>query len=160
MDVQLWLMRHGEAEDADRAGSDFARSLTDRGRQQVEDAARWLRERVEPPDLILHSPLRRAHETAVAFGSAWDGAAPVEENGWLAPGLRARQLVQLLDNCGALRIVCVGHQPDVGACLSELLGGGRFRVAPGSVAAVAFSGPPTPGTASLQWYLDPAWFGG
>ena len=62
--LKLWLARHGEAVDPDLARSDFHRTLTETGRQQLTGLTRWLIDRVEPPELILHSPLVRAQQTA------------------------------------------------------------------------------------------------
>ena len=62
--MKLWLARHGEAADTGHASSDHARQLTDLGRRQVSQLTRWLLEREEAPELILHSPLVRARQTA------------------------------------------------------------------------------------------------
>jgi phosphohistidine phosphatase len=67
--LKLWLARHGEAVDPDEAKSDFDRVLTDSGRRRLSEVTRWLLEREEPPELILHSPLIRAKQTAEAIAS-------------------------------------------------------------------------------------------
>jgi alpha-ribazole phosphatase len=62
----LLLVRHGETA-ANVAGVLLGRadpSLTDVGRSQ----ARWLAETLPVPALVVSSPLRRARETAAAFG--------------------------------------------------------------------------------------------
>ena len=44
--------------------NNFDRKLTHAGRKQVAHLGRWLKEREPRPDRILHSPLKRACETA------------------------------------------------------------------------------------------------
>ena len=160
MPTQLWLMRHGQAEDPDQAGSDDERALTDQGRKQVSATALWLRERAAAPTLIWHSPLKRTEETAhtVAEALGWQGVP--EPNLLLAPGMSAARLLAAVAASGHKNVLCVGHQPDIGAAITEILGGGRFSVAPGTIAALDFPSVIAPGNASLRWYVDPSWFGG
>lgn len=159
MALQLWLMRHGIAEDPDNAGSDDARALTDSGRHQVLAAAAWLRERVAAPEVIWHSPLRRTQETAHAMSTALELTAPPQSQNVLAPGMRAEQLLAAAGSSAAEVILCVGHQPDIGAAIQDCIGGGRFAVSPGTIAAIHFRGPVALGGGVLNWYVDPHWFG-
>lgn len=156
MELELWLMRHGEAADPDAATSDHERPLTERGRQQVRQFARWMVERSAPPDVIWHSPLRRARQTAESIAAEFSMSA-VEQTA-LAPGMQAGRLLDALASQGVFRAVCVGHQPDIGAALRDIIGGGRLQIAPGTCAAVTFSGPIAVGAGSLRWLADPGWF--
>ncbi len=159
MALQLWLMRHGIAEDPDRAGSDDARALTELGRQQVSAAAAWLRERVAAPELVWHSPLLRTTQTAHAMAEALGVAAAPQSKDVLAPGMSAERLLAAVATSAAKVILCVGHQPDIGAAIHDCIGGGRFAVAPATMASLYFGGPVVPGGGTLRWYVDPDWFG-
>lgn len=157
--MKLWLARHGEAADPDRATSDHERQLTDLGRRQVSQLTRWLLEREESPELILHSPLVRARQTAeVIAGEVRDRPVVMEER-LLAPGIQTASLLRRLGDSGASRIVCVGHQPDMSRCLADMLGGGRHLYSPGTIAGIEFGGTIAPGAGGLRWLLDPFWFG-
>lgn len=57
----LTLVRHGEASPA-RDGNDNKRPLTERGHQQAEQTALFLKDSVQP-DIFIVSPLLRAQET-------------------------------------------------------------------------------------------------
>lgn len=160
MPKQLWLMRHGQAEDPDTAGSDEERALSEFGRQQVNAAAVWLRERVPLPALIWHSPLRRTRETAETMSAALGRGITLESQPVLAPGMYAAQLFATVAASSAEIVLCVGHQPDIGAAIQEAIGGGRFGVPPGTIAALDFPSTVAPGSASLRWLIDPRWFGG
>ena len=158
MELELWLMRHGEAADADASGSDHGRPLTERGRRQVRQFAQWLAERQAVPDLVWHSPLRRARETAELLAEEFQMTA--SEQPLLSPGMKADSLLSRLAAQAVTRAVCVGHQPDIGAALRDMIGGGRVSVSPGTCAGVGFTGPLVIGAGSLRWLADPAWFGG
>ncbi len=159
MPTQVWLMRHGLAEDPDTAGSDEERALAELGRQQVAAAAAWLRERSPAPTLIWHSPLRRAEETAHAFAESLGWPVAPEVQPLLAPGMSAARLFGAIAASKAPIVLCVGHQPDIGAAIHDALGGGRFSVAPGTIAAFDFPSTIAPGNAVLRWYVDPQWYG-
>ena len=161
--MKLWLARHGEASDPDRATSDHGRELTDLGRRQVGQLARWLLEREEAPELILHSPLVRARQTAetiageISAGEISAGAIVMEER-LLSPGVQTASLLRRLSDSGAKRIVCVGHQPDMSRCLAEMVGGGRHLYSPGTIAGVEFGSVVAAGAGGLRWLADPFWF--
>lgn len=156
--MYLWLMRHGEAVSADEAVSDFERALSAAGRQQVSRLGSWLKTRVAPPDLILHSPLRRTCETAQRLREELGGEIPCQASGLLAPGLRCDELLKHLSAGTSERVVCIGHMPDISRCLAEMLGGGRFAIAPGTIAGIEFPHIITPGGGLLRWMLPPEWF--
>ena len=158
--MQLWMMRHGEAVDADEAGSDSARWLSDWGRNQVATLGAWLRERAPAPDVILHSPLVRTTETAAILAAEWGrGNVTPEVADALGPGMRASQVLRLLSSRPVESALCVGHQPDVGITLGELVGSSRLAISPGTLACVEFRGPIVIGGGALVGLLSPDWFG-
>lgn len=134
--MQLWLTRHGEAMSAEGSGTDFDRRLTEQGRRQVAQLGRWLLEREKTPDLILHSPVKRAAETAAIFREELGPRIASEESHILAPGMQCDLLLTRLASHMNEIVVCVGHQPDIGRCVAEMIGGGQLR-----------------------WLLTPDWFG-
>ena len=156
--MKLWLVRHGDATDPDHGSSDHARQLTDMGRRQVSQLTRWLLEREDAPELILHSPLVRARQTAEAIAGEISEGAIVMEERLLSPGVQTANLLRRLSDSGAKRIVCVGHQPDMSHCLAEMVGGGRHLYSPGTIAGVEFGSVVTPGAGGLRWLADPFWF--
>jgi phosphohistidine phosphatase len=158
--LRLWLGRHGEASDPDTAATDFDRVLTPFGRTQVSQLTRWLITREESPELILHSPLVRARQTAEIIASEIPSGAILMEEPLLSPGFSTPTLLRHLSQAGSQRIVCIGHQPDIGRSLSEIVGGGRAAIAPGTLAGIEFQGITSVGAGTLRWLADPSWFGG
>jgi len=158
--LKLWLGRHGEAVDVDMTGTDAARPLSAYGRQQVSQMAKWLLSREAPPELVLHSPLVRARQTAEVIANEIRGGAVLMEETLLSPGFSTIALLNRLANSGVARVVCIGHQPDIGRSLAEITGGGHALISPGTLAAIEFHGRPTLGGGSLRWLMDPFLFGG
>ena len=157
--LTLWLSRHGEAVDPDGASSDFDRALTPAGRRRLSSFMQWMLSRQQPPELILHSPLVRARQTAEVLAEeiGADQVALRVEN-LLAPGINVESLLKQLARTTHERILCVGHQPDMSRCVAELIGGGQILFSPGSTACVEFPGPILRHGAALRWMADPRWF--
>lgn len=156
--MQLWLLRHGEAANTEGSGTDYERRLTERGREQITQLGRWLLEREATPDLILHSPLKRTGETAMLLREELGAHIPCEESHILAPGMQCDLLLTRLASHMNETVICVGHQPDIGRCLAEMIGGGRCSISPGTIACVEFPQIIIPGGGLLRWLLTPDWF--
>jgi len=62
--MEIYLFRHGIAEDGEAGAADSARELTDEGRRKVAGVVRLARTAGLRPSLILTSPYTRARQTA------------------------------------------------------------------------------------------------
>ena len=112
MDLIVW--RHAEAEDG---VPDLERRLTAKGRKQAERVAQWLLQRLPARFAVIASPAARAQQTAEALG------VPVKTDRSLAPGATPAAIVKACGWPGYKgAAVIVGHQPDLGHALAELLG--------------------------------------
>ena len=124
MDLIIW--RHAEAEDG---VPDLERKLTAKGRKQAERMAQWLLQRLPARFVLMSSPAVRAQQTAEALG------VPIKTDKALAPGASPQAILKACgwpDSKGAA--VLVGHQPDLGRALAELLGArGGFSLKKGSL---------------------------
>jgi phosphohistidine phosphatase len=112
MDLIVW--RHAEAEDG---VPDLQRKLTAKGRKQAERVAQWLLQRLPSRFALIASPAARAQQTAEALG------VPIKTDKSLAPGAAPAAIIKA---CGwpdyKSAAVVVGHQPDLGLLLAEVLG--------------------------------------
>jgi phosphohistidine phosphatase len=124
MDLIVW--RHAEAEDG---VPDLERKLTAKGRKQAERMAQWLLQRLPARFVLMSSPAVRAQQTAEALG------VPIKTDQALAPGATPQAILKACgwpDGKGAA--VLVGHQPDLGRALAELLGArGGFSLKKGGL---------------------------
>jgi len=124
MDLIVW--RHAEAEEG---APDLERKLTAKGRKQAERVAAWLLQRLPARFAVIASPAVRAQQTAEALG------VPVKTDKALTPGAAPQAIIKACgwpDYKGAA--VLVGHQPDLGRVLAELLGArGGFSIKKGGL---------------------------
>jgi phosphohistidine phosphatase len=112
MDLIVW--RHAEAQDG---MPDLERELTAKGRKQAERVAQWLLQRMPARFAVISSPAARALQTAQALG------VPVKTDRTLAPGASPEAILKASgwpDYKSAT--VVIGHQPDLGRVVAELLG--------------------------------------
>ena len=113
MDLIVW--RHADAEDG---APDLERRLTMKGRKQAELVAQWLRERLPSDYELISSPAARAKETAEALRNK------IRIENSLAPGASPSAYISAAGwPRGEKTVVVVGHQPDLGALLAQLVAG-------------------------------------
>ncbi len=115
--VDLFLFRHGIAEERRHGFDDSLRSLTDEGILRTTEVARRLRNLGFVADRLLSSPYLRASQTADLAQQA-GLAEQVELEICLVPGGDAWPLIEgLLGSC-----LLVGHEPDLTHLAARLLG--------------------------------------
>jgi phosphohistidine phosphatase len=120
--MDLYIVRHAEADPATAETGDAARPLTERGRERFAREVRGLERLGVTLDRIYHSPLLRAVETAELLVPLLDresGESIVTQE--LARGPRD----ELLDELEGERVALVGHEPYVSELLALLVLGWR-----------------------------------
>lgn len=116
----LCFLRHAEAED--EASSDFERPLTPKGWEQCEKVSKFCARTGLLPDLILHSPVLRAEQTAQAVAKKLGGIERIECP-WLACGMRPEAAAEhLREHLRFSTLFVVGHEPDFSSTIAWLLG--------------------------------------
>src|SRR3989442_2762434 len=119
--MDLYFLRHGEADWPDWEKSDDARPLTKRGKKEMHEVAAFLRWVKARPDLVVTSPLPRASQTARI--AAEHLKVKCREDKLLAPGFGRQELERLLKKYPAESLMIVGHEPDFSHTISQLTGG-------------------------------------
>jgi phosphohistidine phosphatase len=122
----IYLLRHGVAEDASPGVADHERALTDDGWKRLERSAPVWRRLVDPPGVILVSPLRRAQETAHVFAEAVQFRGERRTDKALvpdAPPSLAMSLLEIEALSQTKSVALVGHEPHLGYLLGALLTG-------------------------------------
>ena len=150
--MELYFLRHGEAEPAAPGGTDDARQLTDRGRQETLAVAQALHRAGVRPEVILTSPLLRARQTGEALEEVFGVSARVEER--LRSGCTLGDLQEVLADRPEARFVLVGHQPDVSRMVGRLIGDARVKMQTSCLARVEAE-QVEPGGGTLIWLLSP-----
>lgn len=155
--MEIYLVRHGIAEDSGPDGGDASRRLTGEGKKKTARVAETLRHRVSDLGLIYHSPYVRAVETAGIFSAEFPDV-PLKEVTFLTPYDPPEKAIPLLLESERHRaVMLVGHEPYMSSLATLLLTGRtsppivEFKKA--GVAAIHWRGPREPGR--LQFLLSP-----
>ncbi|MEM9922645.1 MAG: phosphohistidine phosphatase SixA [Cyanobacteria bacterium P01_D01_bin.50] len=115
--MEIYLIRHGIAQEATSEVEDEERSLTEYGRKRTQKVAQRLKELDLSFDLIATSPLVRAQQTAeilISIGLS----AQLEQCSDLAPGGSIQDWIAQWfvpqNYPHSMRLALVGHQPCLG----------------------------------------------
>lgn len=149
--MNLYLMRHGPATWPNWHDTDTKRPLTPEGAALVQAEGRALAKLGLQPDMILHSPLIRARETAAYLAAALGLPARLQECQPLQPGFdfnRLRYLLNEYAHCQSLFLV--GHMPDV-ADVVRALTKAEVKFSEGTVAQIKISKRAESPTGALLW---------
>ena len=157
---QLLIVRHAVAyeRNATRWPDDALRPLTDRGKRKFRRTARQLSDILDRPDELLTSTLKRARQTARILRREAGFPKPVELRE-LAPDAAIAPLIAALGRRRGQRLAIVGHEPQLSALVSDLLGGmlpGRVPLKKGGVVLLGFDGPIAAGKAQLLLFAAPS----
>lgn len=155
---ELILLRHAEAQAAEKSGDDRERALSPRGEEEARAAGSWLAAHGVVPDRVLCSPARRTVQTAQLVLEQLEGAPAAMEAAEIyeaTPG----ELLALLDQYEDARVVMlVGHNPGIERLVALLVEGrsDEFRgMPPAGLAILHVGGPLEPGDARLGAFWSP-----
>ena len=118
--MELYFLRHGEADWPNWNKSDDERPLTKRGKREMREVAKFLGRLKVGPNMIVTSPLPRAAETAEIAADYLK--AKLRKDELLAPGFGMSELRTVLKRHHAKALMLVGHEPDFTNVISELTG--------------------------------------
>ena len=118
--MELYFLRHGEADWPNWKKPDDERPLTKRGKNEMREVAAFLKRLKARPDVIVTSPLPRASQTAEIAAERLK--VKCREDKLLAPGFGPTELERLLKKYPAESLMIVGHEPDFTGTISELTG--------------------------------------
>jgi len=119
--MQLYFLRHGEADWPGWTKPDDERPLTDFGKKEVRQVAKFLNRLKVKPDAIVSSPLPRALQTAEA--AAEQLKTKLRQDEALEPGFGITELSTVLKRHPSKVLMLVGHEPDFSSVISALTGG-------------------------------------
>ena len=119
--MTLYILRHAEAESM--VASDASRRLTSHGEDQAMRVGRFCQKHSLLPELILTSPVCRAHETALLVNREFTTPSELIEVPWAACGMAPEMAFQEMKAYSAFSsLMLVGHEPDLGELIASLLG--------------------------------------
>jgi phosphohistidine phosphatase len=152
--MEIYVLRHGEAEEKESGQTDADRKLTPKGKQDLKAVLKLARKADTAPNVILTSPLRRAQETA-AIAAEVLGCKNVFETLNLLPGA-SPELVwkEIGTDYKVEEILLAGHLPHLGSLIGLLLEASvMVDVKKSSLVRIATQGRLGPPRGVLKWMI-------
>lgn len=156
--MNLYLIRHSVPEKLYPPKRDFDRELTSIGIELITKASEGWKKIIPRFDLILHSPLLRAEQTANIIAEHYNIKDKLLKENNIAPGCTTGTLIDILRVYEeSENIALVGHQPDLSNHISNLCGSNNFTVSftPAMIAKVYFDGMVKYGNGRLEFLIPP-----
>jgi len=155
--MEIYILRHGIAEEGKAGMPDAQRALTDAGREKLHAVLERARAAGVKPSIILTSPYKRAAQTAHMAAHVL-GCHKIVETETLTPGSTPKAVwdeIRARHREGALMLS--GHEPLLGMTVGFLLGVPALQVDLKKAGLVridqeSFSGAPR---GVLKWMLAP-----
>jgi phosphohistidine phosphatase len=120
--MDLFILRHGKAEQSSEASDDSTRELTPAGEKEIKDIARWMKREGYLFNVIASSPLIRASETADIVARTLDEKDRVVIWDDLAPGGDLDTVCYNAAQSGSgAAILVVGHEPALSGLVGKII---------------------------------------
>lgn len=157
--MEIYLLRHGIAEDAGPGMRDADRALTPKGRKKLRDVLERGRAAGIAPSLIVSSPLVRARQTAELAAEILGYTDPVIQTEALVPESSPQKVwaeIRLHKDAGQLLLA--GHEPLFSAVYAFLLSspGLLVDVKKGSLGRIDLERIGVQPRGILRWLITPA----
>lgn len=138
--MNIYLVRHGAAENTAIGKKDFDRNLTKEGKSKIQKAASNWKNYIPNFNFIVTSPYLRAVSTANIIAEVFEYRADLVIDQKLSPGSKTEDLIEIANSFDGDNIVFVGHQPDLSRHLSNLISykGANVNFGKGTIAKILF----------------------
>ena len=156
--MDVYVLRHGEAEPRGDHVEEAHRKLTPRGRADVERVARVARGAKVAPELVFTSPYDRARETAKIAAGQLDFSGELLETKALLPNSNPEQLwKELRTHKNVKSALVAGHEPHLSRFLAYLLGNPSLSIdlKKGALVRVTVDIAQVQPHGALKWLLTP-----
>ncbi len=161
--MEIYILRHGIAEEVKPGARDSDRALTAEGKRRLLPVLRRGRAADLNPDFILTSPYRRAVETAQVAAEALEvRTEPVHCPGLTPMSDPRAAWDEIRVHRSARQILVVGHEPLLSQLFAFLLGtpNAQIDLKKGSLARIDVEPSGLAPRGVLRWLLTPRLAGG
>jgi len=155
--MNIYLIRHGDAEKVSIGKKDFDRELTPTGRIKFKTAVQNWKNLIKGFDFIVTSPLARAVQTANIIAGLYGREDKILIDKKLSCGSRTESIIEIANSLEGVDIAFVGHQPDFSEILSDLISakGAYIDFKKGAIAKISFGNKVSAAKGTLE-FLIPA----
>jgi phosphohistidine phosphatase len=127
--MELYILRHGIAEDEKPGQRDSERALTDEGRRKLREVLRVAERAGLNPDLMISSPYLRAVQTAEVAKDILRYKGTLSQTPALIPSSEPATVWQeVRTHRDASSIILVGHEPLLSQVVGYMLGAPALQV--------------------------------
>ena len=127
--MQIYLLRHGLAEDGKPDSRDADRALTSEGKKKLREVLRHAHAAGMQPELILTSPYKRAVQTAEVAAAVLGYEEQILRTKVLQPASDPHDVwEEIRVHSHSKEILLVGHEPLFGIVTAFLLGTPTLQV--------------------------------
>ncbi len=156
--MEIYLLRHGIAEDGQAGRPDSDRALTGEGKKKLANVLRAAAAAGVRPALILSSPYRRAVQTAQLAAEILEYDGDLLRTKALEPGSRPGAVwdeIRVHKDAGS--ILLSGHEPLFSSLTAYLLGCASLQIdfKKGALACLELEHFTAEPRAVLKWYVTP-----
>ncbi len=140
--MNLYLIRHSEAEKISPPKKDFDRQLTGEGIELIKSAVKYWKKIIPKFDLIITSPLLRAVQTSKIVADGLNYTKEVIKDNNIAAGASTSNVIEIINSYNVEDIAIIGHQPDLSNHVSNFISGNGcvLHFPPASICKIRFSG--------------------
>ena len=155
--MNIYLIRHAEAESTSELKPHEERELTPRGIAILKASADVWKNYITGIDIILSSPLKRAMQTAKIIKEAFEVKNDIMQEISLLNGGLTEDLINIAGSLGMDELAMIGHQPDIGIHISIMLGADELNcwIPTSAIAKISFDGNPKIGKGKLEFLIPP-----
>ncbi|GAB4297231.1 MAG: histidine phosphatase family protein [Ignavibacteriaceae bacterium] len=155
--MNIYLIRHAEAEKLNPGLKDRQRALTQQGIEELKSSLILMHNYVSKIDIIFTSPYLRAVQTAEIIAESFKVKEKTVADKSVSPGFDSESLIELTAGYTFKEAAFVGHQPDIGDILSELISDcyPNFEIKPSTIIKIAFDRNPVKGKGILKFIFPP-----
>lgn len=157
-DMDLYLLRHGIAEEGGTGMNDADRALTTEGRRKLRQVLTAACDAKVSLDLIISSPLKRALQTAEVARKTLKYKGEIAKTKALEPSAAVQRVWdEIRDHRDKACVMLVGHNPLFSQLAAYLLGSPDIHIdfKKGGLMKINFAHfPPSP-QGVLCWYITP-----
>jgi len=157
--TEIYMLRHGIAVPSGTRGyPNDDRPLTEEGIKKMKEAAEGIAQNVPEVDLIVSSPLVRAHDTAKIAAKAIGYNKSISTTKHLMPGAGTEGIIsELAAHKNVRSVMLVGHNPHLEFFASALLGAASpvIEFKKGGMCRIDTDTLPPENPGRLIWHLTP-----
>ncbi len=158
--MNIYLIRHGDAEKTAIGKKDFERDLTEEGKIIIRNAADNWKYFIPGFNFIVTSPYIRALNTARIIEEAYELTEKVLVDKKISPGSRTEDLIEIANSLAVEDISFVGHQPDMSEHLGNLISykGANINFKKAAIAKISFGSIAVLSKGTLEFLIPPEVF--